>query len=619
MKGTLKRWIAIVFVVALLGSLLAACGGGDAATPSASTGGEATPKASDEADKDDGKDDEASAGGDATATNLPREETLYYAGLGLWAAPQTFNPIAGVTTFPMPNASGFALLYETLFSYNLLTGEMEPLIADSYEWTDDLTCEVKINPDAHWNDGEKLTAEDVAYTFNLANEIAISWSSIWTNCESIEATDDTTVVFKMKADNPNRLLVNELLASTYIIPKHIWEPKYEELGETDLRQWQNFEDPVGSGPYKIYYFDDTRVVTIRDDNYWGQTESRFGKLPTPKYIAHLVYKDNAAANNAFKAGEADISQAFIPEIWKVWEGDMEGGTYLKELPYHIPGGMPSIFFNMELPGLDNPEVRRAIGYSINYPKVAELALSGYSADMVPSILMPTEWDQYLNNSDELDALRWTYDVDKANEILDGLGAEKGSDGIRVLNGERMGPWSVECPKSFSDWTAALEIVATGSKDIGVEIVVDLPERPTWENHYQTGEFDMIMYTPAGTLSPSQPWQRVRYLMYSKELKPRGEQIFLNFSRFQNDRADELIEAIPNETDEAKIKEMYTELDKIWLENVPSLPLMYRPGQFYEFNETVWTGFPTEDNNPNNIPPFHYQAGNKLWFYLEPKN
>ena len=41
-------------------------------------------------------------------------------------------------------------------------------------------------------------------------------------------------------------------------------------------------------------------------------------------------------------------------------------------------------------------------------------------------------------------------------------------------------------------------------------------------------------------------------------------------------ADELINAIPTETDPAKLKEYYTELVKIYLTDVPSFTLMYRP-------------------------------------------
>jgi peptide/nickel transport system substrate-binding protein len=41
-------------------------------------------------------------------------------------------------------------------------------------------------------------------------------------------------------------------------------------------------DVVFSGPYHYFFADDSKVVLIRDDKYWGQDASMFGKLPTPE-------------------------------------------------------------------------------------------------------------------------------------------------------------------------------------------------------------------------------------------------------------------------------------------------------------------------------------------------
>jgi peptide/nickel transport system substrate-binding protein len=64
----------------------------------------------------------------------------------------------------------------------------------------------------------------------------------------------------------------------------------------------------------------------------------------------------------------------------------------------------------------------------------------------------------------------------------------------------------------------------------------------------------------------------------------------NWGQYSNPQADELIAAIPSETDPAKLKEIYTELVKIYLTNVPSFTLMYRPQSFHTVNESVWNSF-----------------------------
>ena len=57
------------------------------------------------------------------------------------------------------------------------------------------------------------------------------------------------------------------------------------------------------------------------------------------------------------------------------------------------------------------------------------------------------------------------------------------------------------------------------------------------------------------------------------------------------------------TDEAELKAAYTELVKIYLTDVPSFTLMYRPQSFHAVNESVWTGFPHDgDGTTPPVPP-----------------
>ncbi|HET6872253.1 MAG TPA: ABC transporter substrate-binding protein, partial [Sporolactobacillaceae bacterium] len=121
------------------------------------------------------------------------------------------------------------------------------------------------------------------------------------------------------------------------------------------------------------------------------------------------------------------------------------------------------------------------------------------------------------------------------------------------------------------------------------------------NDLQTGKFDIIMNTPAGGVSPSQPWNRARTIMYSKGVAPIGQMAFWNWGRYKNPQADALIDKIPSVTNPAQLKDLYTQLDKIYLTDIPSIPLMYRPWVFYTVNESVWKGFPVQGDG-SNIPP-----------------
>ncbi|MCY9662366.1 MULTISPECIES: ABC transporter substrate-binding protein [Paenibacillus] len=529
----------------------------------------------------------------------PRNETMYINGLQ-WGPPANFNLISGNPAFPINYGNSRELVYETLFMINQLNGQLEPLLGTKYSWTDDMTLKVELNKDAKWSDGKPFTADDVVYTYKLGKKYEINWSSFWTYIEDVVAEGPNTVNIKMNKTTPNKLTVLDSIELIPMLPKHIWE-ELEKKANNDLptlRKEIN-ADPVGTGPYKMYFYNDQKITVVRDDNYWGK--ALFGKLPAPKYITHVIYKDNTAGDLAFKSNQVDVSQQFIPQVWNMWKDGAPIRTYLKEAPYYLPGSMPSIFFNMSKKGLDNADVRRAIAMSIDYKKVSDLAMSGYSAPMQPSLTLNTSAEAKYVDQNAIKPLQWTTDVAGANALLDKIGAKKGSDGIRVLNGTRLGPYEVECPYGWADWNASLEIVAQSAKSIGIEIRTKFPEAPVWTNDLQTGKFDIIMNTPAGAVSPSQPWSRARAIMYSKGVAPLGELAFWNWGRYKNAKADEIIDKIPSVSDEAQLKSMYTELTKMWLTDVPSIPLMYRPWVFHTVNETVWKGFPAQSDG-SNIPP-----------------
>ena len=77
----------------------------------------------------------------------------------------------------------------------------------------------------------------------------------------------------------------------------------------------------------------------------------------------------------------------------------------------------------------------------------------------------------------------------------------------------------------------------------------------------------------------------------------------NWGGYINPAADALIRAIPSETDPVQLKEKYTDLVEIYLTDIPSFTLMYRPDMFHTVNESVWTNFSHQGDGTNPpIPP-----------------
>lgn len=550
------------------------------------------------------------------AEQFPRSETLYIAGYQ-WGPATNFNPFAGNPNWPANPGNYQSLIYESLFLFNQVTGELEPGLAESYEWVDDLTLKVTLYEGTHWQDGEPLTAEDVVYTFEFANKYPVYNSVVWQHLEKVWAEGDRIVYFKMKADNPNRLILLDQLWTVLIVPKHVWSKLEEESGYdiTTIRRFENTE-PVGSGPYRLHSFGSERTVLVRYDDYWKKDV--YGGLPRPKYIIHPIFKSNDEGNLALEKGEVDVSQQFAPQIWKMWEDKkLPVSTWFKEPPYHIPASMPSIWFNLHKHPLDVPEVRKAIAYSIDYAKIAELAMTNYSPTARSSLILPFGAEKEFFNEDIVKQYGWEYNPKKAVELLESIGCKKGPDGIyRLPDGTRLGPFKIECPYGWTDWMVSLQIVAQSARRIGIDIQTYFPDAPVCADDRNTGNFDILMNTPAGYPGPTQPWARFRDVMYSKDVPEIGQIAFRNFGRYKNPRADELIEMIPKVTDKEELKKLYAELDMIYMNDVPTIVLEYRPWLFYEFNETHWKGFATAEN-PYAPAPFPAGAGIKMLWHIEP--
>lgn len=562
------------------------------------------------------------------ANTLPRNETLYFNGQQ-WSAVVGWNPYSNSNNNAMAVAqqdNARVIMFETPYLYNMIDGKQYPLLADGdYTWNDARTeITFKMKAAAKWNDGTPVTAEDVAYTWATAAKYGMPiFESNKEFVETIEAKDAQTVVVKAKlgADGKavNPLQVQAYLSTNYVSQK-AWTDKLIERSGGDLTKMlaDPAEDVAYSGPYGKFFSDDTKVVYVRNDSYWGQDKSMWGKLPAPKYLAHVIYKDNAAGSVALAQGEVDVSQQFNSNIQILWENyGLPISTYLPEPPYGIGASLPTAFFNLKSYGLDQPAVRKAIAMAVDYPTIIANAMTNQSAtfDQVPRSLMnPTAGEQAMYDHEAVKDLQWAgNDIEGANKLLDEAGIkDTDGDGWREFNGKKL-TYVATCPNGWSDWQAAIEIVAAAGKKIGIDITSNYPEWGVYQTVVTKSDsplpegYDIFMMWSDGA-GPTQPWGRIRKLM-SSEFIGMASNWNGNWGQYSNPAADELIKKIPTLTDEAEIKAAYTELVKIYLTDVPSFTLMYRPQSFHAVNESVWTNFPHDgDGTEPPVPPLDLTDG-----------
>lgn len=537
----------------------------------------------------------------------PRQQTLFVTGMQ-WNPAQNFNWYSGWPAWPT-NSTANPMVYEPLFLYNSVTDKLLPFLGEKYSWVDKHTLEVTLHSGTKFSDGQVLDTQDIFYTLDSGNRYWTSWTGYLEGIEKMEIVDARTIQFKFAAKDFNEKNALEMLARTPILPEHIWAAKEKEFNNEATKMAEFFnENPIGSGAYLVDFHDETQIRTKLNEAWWGKD---IHGLPAPKYITHLIYNSNDASTLDLKKGVLDYSENFISKVWELKDSGVK--TYLEQAPYYPEETLPTFYINLHRPGLNRVEVRKALAYALNYPDITDKAMNGYSSIIEPSLMVFDYEKAYLDQG-ALEGLAWSYDVDKAKALLDEIGAKVGDDGIRVLpDGTRLGPWKVECPAGWTEWNATIEIAAQNAKAVGIELVPSFTEWGVYDNNKSQGNFDITMDTPAAYSTPGGVFRRAHALLNSEKVAPIGEAAYWNYGRYDNPRVNEILKLLGSETDEANKKALFTELNVIYLTDVPTIPLYYRPTVFYTFSESVWKNFPI-DGDGRQLPASLFDGAGYLGLF-----
>ena len=620
----MKSWrkvLALLLALALVVGMTACSGGGESSTstPESSTSETSEPadESSEPADESESSEEaEEPATDDTTTGSYPREESLYQGGQQ-WGTPVSNNPMAANSNYAaMGNGDTGAreLVWETLYMYNISDSKDYPLLADGdWVWADDnSTVTIKLKAAAHWSDGTDLTAADVEASWdayvNYDTNMGIAYEPYITDIVAVD--DDTVEVQVNTGDGMNLMKVEELIRKMYIMQKAYLE-ELDTANGSDATAMKNeaMWDAPSTAPYHPLEQNDQKWVIQRDDNYWGQDESMWGKLPVPKYIIHNIYSSNDVGAQAFMNGEIDINQMYTANIQTMWEDEgLPISTYMEEPPYNAPGTIPTVVYNVQKPGLDQVALRKAIAMAVDYDQIIASAMTGQSPtfEEYPRTLFnwsDAQQDMILDK-EALAPLQWTgNDVEGAIALLDEAGiVDSNGDGNREWNGAELS-FKVECPTGWSDYEAALTIVQEAGKDLGIAIETYFPEAAQYTDDLQAGNFDITLTSYGGTT-----YGAAYFYMYGFGGE-FPEVMTTNQGRFYNEEADTLIEELANCLDETRQLEIYQRLNEIYLTEVPSFGVMYRPFQFMACNESVWTNFPNEnDGTDPKVPPMMCSDG-----------
>ena len=541
-----------------------------------------------------GCNEETKPTADKIQSEYNRSETLYIGGFD-WTPPSSFNPLDYNPNFPIDG--NCRITYEALLAYNQLSGELEPMLADSYK-SDENKITVHLDPKAKWSNGTPVTVEDVLYTFKIDSLLPTPRHDNWQFLSQITDDGNNNISFHFSS-NKNPLIILNALAETSILPKAVFEPLVQgaKSGKSydmnRIAEFKNDSMPVVSGPYNIKTYSPDQIVLERNDNYWGNYKFG-GKKPTPKYIIHSLYNSNNQFNSAMTKGNLDISSVFLPRIWDKAKDSIR--AWSRNEPYHLPGSITTLFIAHTRAPFDDVNIRRAMVHAINFEKIKARAVSNYTPVIQPGFILPFGTESKFFNKEDADKYGYSYDVEKAKEILTKAGYSWDESG-RLLdkNKEQVRNITIECPQGWTDWEDAIKVIVESLNEIGLTAEEKFVDYSVWDKNLRLGTFDLAMKTQTAELSAASPWNRFDQVMSSVSLKPTGEEAFANQGRYKNDDADKLLLKIPAITNEKELVEAYRALNRIFMETIPVLPVMYRPTQYYQFSTKHWTNFPTEED------------------------
>ena len=361
----------------------------------------------------------------------------------------TLNPI---TSLSSDNILLCSLMYEPLFILDSYLNA-EPLLCESWEMDGEYTFIFEVKPDIAMSDGSFLTAEDVVYTLRQAMRTGL-YENRLRDIESVTATGELTVRVDLKKAN-----------SRFI---YLLDVPIIKNGSID------FNIPPGTGPY---IFAGTQFMRL--DSFTRHRD--FTRLPV--MMINLRVCDRNEMAELFDDGELTL-------LW-----DDPSDTFeirlnrLHEKHYYDTTALQFIGFNMRNVALRDPDVRRAVSYSIDRQFITENILPR-QALASPLALSPAyrlydpEWERtILDPLREMSRLLYLSGLEDINddsflEYPDGFGGFADFSIDFIVNNANL--YKIQIAN----------MIAEALRRTGINITVRELSRDQFMTALETGDFDM---------------------------------------------------------------------------------------------------------------------------------
>ena len=373
-------------------------------------------------------------------------------------------------------------------------------LAESWDWTDDRTLVFTMRPGVTWHNrapmnGRPLTAGDVAFNYHRLIGNAVPGTEFsdadpapaaralatfpW---ESIEATDDSTLVMKFTSPAPYVALQN-ILDYNFV---GVQSPEIvREKGS--IEDWR---DLVGTGPFEMTEWTFGENFTYeKNPDYWG-VDMKYPENPVPYIdtLRGLVIVEGATRLAGLRSGKLDyIGQPGASQMQSIDQALSLARTNPDLALYEWSNRSNNSFnLNKSKPPFDNINVRRAMQMALDLDIMTASYFSGY-ADTTPRGQLDIQWAKsgfttpFEEWPEELQGY-YTYNKEAAEALLDEAGYERGDDGTR---------FKAEF-SHFARWPVAWsEFAVSYWREIGIDIDMITPSQAEHNAKVRAHEFDIV--------------------------------------------------------------------------------------------------------------------------------
>jgi len=483
-------------------------------------------------------------------------------------------------------------IFQSLLTTDQETYELAPMLAVSRPkitavtdgtYKGGMTLEFEIRPEAKWDNGTPVTANDYLFTIKSLKNPKADAAHIRPYLEFIkDIVIDKENPKKFTVYASDTYILSEESAGYWVLPEYVYDPKQvlRKFSIKDLNDPKKAESLrnnkeiiefskeynsekfarekafiSGSGPYTFEEWKTGQYLVLKKkENWWanGLDPKLFGN--EPEYIRYKIIPDWTTAITTLKDEEVDLARAIRAKDFV----DLQDSEFKNLYSFHTPDYMAYdyIGMNMKSPIFSDKKVRKAMRHIIDKNLIKEVLMYGYGEPVIGPF-HPTKSEYNKNIAD------YDFNLDKAAKMLDEAGwKDTDQDGIRdkMINGKKT-PFKATI--KFNQGNTRREnsalMLSENGKKIGLDIQVQVREWTVFIDETKAHDFDMFVLGWVASTSLGDPFQ-----IWHTESYNGGS----NYVGFGNAESDALIEELRYNLDEPSRTEQYMRFQEIIDEEAP---------------------------------------------------